>query len=179
MGALNTLSAVEAARQIAASGDTTLEFRRTLAAKVYARTAAYDAAIAGWMAGHRFGGAGTGAADATSPFPAQVSLRLELVGELRYGENPHQRGAVYVDPQAAGPSVVRARILHGKPLSYNNLLDAGAALELVQDLALQRAGGTGTTRPRNERRQHFKGPCVTRRGKPEAVPRPHCRRQCD
>ena len=135
-------SARVVAEMRANGGATTLALRREFAQAVYARTAAYDAAIAGWMAGHGFGGAATAAAEEASPFPAQVSLRLELAGELRYGENPHQRGAVYADPQAAGPSVVRARILHGKPLSYNNLLDAGAALELVQDLALQRAGGT-------------------------------------
>ena len=119
------------------AGATTLSLRREFAQAVYARTAAYDAAIAGWMAAHGFA---TDAAGARAGFPKDVTLRLELADELRYGENPHQRGAVYADAHAAGPSVVRARMLHGKPLSYNNLLDAGAALELVQDLAQQRGG---------------------------------------
>lgn len=134
-------------------GGTTLALRRAFAQAVFARTAAYDGAIARWMAGT--GGAGAAATHATpgadgagGHFPAKVALHLELADELRYGENPHQRGAVYADAAAPGPSVVRARLLHGKPLSYNNLLDAGAALELVQDLAWQASGGaaaaTGT-----------------------------------
>ena len=122
------------------AGATALALRRELAQAVFARTAAYDGAIARWMAGHRDGGDAAHGAQAGDRFPPHVSLRLELADELRYGENPHQRGAVYADPSATGPSVVRARLLHGKPLSYNNLLDAGAALELVQDLATQRAG---------------------------------------
>jgi phosphoribosylaminoimidazolecarboxamide formyltransferase/IMP cyclohydrolase len=120
-------------------GATTAALRRELAHAVFARTAAYDAAIARWMGANGFGGAGGG--EGAGAFPRDVTLRLELADELRYGENPHQRGAVYADAGAHGPSVVRARLLHGKPLSYNNLLDAGAALELVQDLALQRLGG--------------------------------------
>jgi len=122
------------------AGATTLALRREFAQAVFARTAAYDGAIARWMDGHRAGGATHHAEQAAAHFPPHASLRLELADELRYGENPHQRGAVYADPSATGPSVVRARLLHGKPLSYNNLLDAGAALELVQDLATQRAG---------------------------------------
>jgi phosphoribosylaminoimidazolecarboxamide formyltransferase / IMP cyclohydrolase len=104
-------------------GATTLELRRTLAAATFARTAAYDTAIAAWMsqrAGNRF--------------PPVFELRGVNEGELRYGENPHQAAAVYRDPTFRGPSVVAAELLHGKPLSYNNLLDAAAALELVQDL---------------------------------------------
>jgi phosphoribosylaminoimidazolecarboxamide formyltransferase/IMP cyclohydrolase len=129
-------------------GATTLALRRTLAQAAFARTAAYDAAIARWMGANGFGGrAAAGAGDAGSgaagEFPREVALRLELADELRYGENPHQRGAVYADPSATGPSVVRARVLHGKALSYNNLLDAGAALELVQDLAWQAERGGG------------------------------------
>jgi phosphoribosylaminoimidazolecarboxamide formyltransferase/IMP cyclohydrolase len=104
-------------------GATTLELRRTLAAATFARTAAYDTAIAAWMsqrAGNRF--------------PPVFELRGVNEGELRYGENPHQSAAVYRDPTYRGASVVAAELLHGKPLSYNNLLDAAAALELVQDL---------------------------------------------
>jgi len=98
-------------------GMTTLAFRAALAQAAFRRTAEYDATIAGWMTG------------SAAMLPAYTERRA-----LRYGENPHQAGAVYVDPAARGPSVATARVLHGKPLSYNNLLDAAAALELMQDL---------------------------------------------
>jgi phosphoribosylaminoimidazolecarboxamide formyltransferase/IMP cyclohydrolase len=113
-------------------GATTLELRRTLAAATFARTAAYDTAIAAWMsqrAGNRF--------------PPVFELRGVNEGELRYGENPHQAAAVYRDPTFRGPSVVAAELLHGKPLSYNNLLDAAAALELAQDLREVSPGAAG------------------------------------
>jgi phosphoribosylaminoimidazolecarboxamide formyltransferase/IMP cyclohydrolase len=107
-------------------GCTTLALRRSLAASAFARTAAYDAAIAAWF-------------DRSAPreFPNVLNLTMFAAGELRYGENPHQRAAVYRDPRSAEPSVVAAKLLHGKPLSYNNILDAAAALEIVQDLADQ------------------------------------------
>ena len=104
-------------------GCTTMELRRDLATAAFARTAEYDATIAAWMSG------------ATSArFPSV--LRLNFVGQqqLRYGENPHQDGAVYRDPDFQGPSVTSAKLISGKPLSYNNLLDAASALEIVQDL---------------------------------------------
>ena len=121
------------ASELAANdGATTLELRRTLAAATFARTAAYDTAIAAWMsqrAGNRF--------------PPVFELRGVNEGELRYGENPHQAAAVYRDPTFRGPSVVAAELLHGKPLSYNNLLDAAAALELAQDLREVAPGAAG------------------------------------
>lgn len=134
------------------NGATTLMLRRACAQAVFARTAEYDKAIARWMDSVGFAQSG-GAADATAGahtaagatasgapylFPREANIQLELVDELRYGENPHQRGAVYADRTFAGPSVVGAKLMHGKPLSYNNLLDAAAALELVQDLHAQR-----------------------------------------
>ncbi len=121
---------------LAKHGGTTLALRRHLALAAFERTSKYDAAIAGWLARHGFG---ADVAESDSAFPATVDLRLTRVEELRYGENPHQRAAVYASASDAGPGIVGARLLHGKPLSYNNLLDAGAALELVQDLAAQRA----------------------------------------
>lgn len=105
-------------------GATTAALRRELAVTAFARTAAYDAAIAAWMAAH-----------ADAPLPSTLALHYTDGRPLRYGENPHQAAAVYTDPEATGPSVVSARLLHGKPLSYNNLNDAAAALALVQDLA--------------------------------------------
>ena len=104
-------------------GATSIELRRKFAAAAFARTAEYDATIAAWMGNQT-----------ESSFPSV--LRLNYIGqrELRYGENPHQLAAVYRDPDFKGPSVVAADLVSGKPLSYNNLLDAAAALELVQDL---------------------------------------------
>ena len=126
------------------AGATTLALRRECAQAVFARTAEYDGAIARWMSTAGFAHAAVADADAdvAQIFPRQANIRLELADELRYGENPHQRGAVYADRSFTGPSVVGAQLLHGKPLSYNNLLDAAAALELVQDLHAQRPACT-------------------------------------
>lgn len=115
----------------ASNGCTSLALRREFAAAVFARTAEYDATIAAWM-GHRSG----------DQFPSLLRPTFVVQQDLRYGENPHQRAAVYRDPASAEPSVVTAPLLAGKPLSYNNLLDAAAALELVQDLRDAFAGAT-------------------------------------
>jgi phosphoribosylaminoimidazolecarboxamide formyltransferase/IMP cyclohydrolase len=104
-------------------GCTSLRLRRDFAAAAFARTAEYDATIAGWMGQRR-----------STPFPSQLRLNYVATQELRYGENPHQLAAVYRDPASTEPSVVTAELLAGKALSYNNLLDAAAALELVLDL---------------------------------------------
>ncbi|MGH7254880.1 MAG: bifunctional phosphoribosylaminoimidazolecarboxamide formyltransferase/IMP cyclohydrolase, partial [Nitrospirales bacterium] len=104
-------------------------WRRELARKVFQHTARYDSLIAGYLEQQERQAAGV---DAT-PFPPLLSLQFERVALLRYGENPHQRGAFYRDPTAAEPSVSRARVLHGKAMSYNNFLDANSALELVKE----------------------------------------------
>jgi phosphoribosylaminoimidazolecarboxamide formyltransferase/IMP cyclohydrolase len=104
-------------------GATTLELRRRLAARAYARTAAYDAAIAGWLSG-QLGEA----------FPETWVAAGRRRQVLRYGENPHQTAALYV----GGPArrgVATAAQVQGKQLSYNNLGDADAALELVAEFA--------------------------------------------
>ncbi len=101
-------------------GGLTRETRRALAAAAYAHTAAYDAAVASWFA-ERGGG---------EELPAYVGLAYEKVGDLRYGENPHQRGALYREAAGAGP-LGGARVLQGKDMSFNNWLDAHAAYELV------------------------------------------------
>jgi len=104
-------------------GGTTLELRKALAVTAYTRTAEYDTAISGWL-GKAFGG----------DSPGTLSLNYkQLPIELRYGENPHQAGAVYADPKASEPSLVAARQLHGKALSFNNLYDGNGALELVKE----------------------------------------------
>jgi phosphoribosylaminoimidazolecarboxamide formyltransferase/IMP cyclohydrolase len=93
--------------------------RLALAAAGFAHTAAYDAAVATWFAGE------------TSPqdLPGFVGAAFERVGALRYGENPHQRGALYRDAAGPGP-LGGARVLQGKDMSFNNWLDAVAAYEL-------------------------------------------------
>jgi len=104
-------------------GATNLELRRDLAAAAFMRTAEYDTMISAWMCSRR-----------DDPFPPLLRLSYAHQSDLRYGENPHQRGAVYANPSSAEPSVVRATVRHGKPLSYNNLNDASVALRLTQDL---------------------------------------------
>jgi phosphoribosylaminoimidazolecarboxamide formyltransferase / IMP cyclohydrolase len=104
---------------------TTLDQRRQLAAKVYAHTARYDGAIANWLGAR----AGT---DQVEQFPPSLQLSFERKAVLRYGENPHQNGALYIERQAPSGSVVSARVLAGKELSFNNIADADAALECVK-----------------------------------------------
>ncbi len=110
--------------EINAHGGTTLETRRRLAAAAYARTAAYDAAIAAWFA-HQWGEA----------FPPVLTIAGTRAQMLRYGENPHQRAAFYISAGPAGdrPGVATARQVQGKALSYNNLNDIDAAFECVAE----------------------------------------------
>ena len=106
------------AEELAAHGGTlTDETRRRLAAKVFRRTAAYDAAIARWISGE------TG-----ERFPERLSLSFSLATPLRYGENPHQKASLYADAAAPAPALSRYAFVQGKELSYNNFLDADAAL---------------------------------------------------
>jgi phosphoribosylaminoimidazolecarboxamide formyltransferase/IMP cyclohydrolase len=101
-----------------------LELRIRLAAGAFARTADYDRAIADWFSRH------LGEGD----FPGTFRQHLQLRQTLRYGENPHQRAAVYAEPSFAGASLVNARQLNGKELSYNNLLDLDSALAIARSL---------------------------------------------
>jgi len=117
-------------------GATSEAFRIRMAGKAYARTAAYDAAIANWFAlGDAFTHPlGTEALKAES-FPQTMPLAFKRADTLRYGENPHQQAASYV-PQILGANgVPQAAQLQGKALSYNNLNDADAALELAAEFA--------------------------------------------
>ncbi|HYE30959.1 MAG TPA: bifunctional phosphoribosylaminoimidazolecarboxamide formyltransferase/IMP cyclohydrolase [Methylomirabilota bacterium] len=113
----------EVAGQIEAAGATTLELRRTLAAKVYARTSAYDGAIAAHLE-KEFNK--TEAAPAAG-LPKSLNLRAPLAQPLRYGENPHQKAGLY------GRFAEYFQQLHGKELSYNNILDLTAAAQLIQE----------------------------------------------
>ena len=102
-------------------GQTTYAFRQRLAQIAYARTGAYDAAVSGWMAG--------ALGEAT---PRRRAVAGTLVQSLRYGENPHQSAAFYVDGSAR-PGVATAKQHQGKELSYNNINDTDAAFELVSE----------------------------------------------
>jgi phosphoribosylaminoimidazolecarboxamide formyltransferase / IMP cyclohydrolase len=115
-------------RELRASGGLARETRLRLAAEAFAHVAAYDVAIADWFAA----GAGAGA-DPAEPLPDQLFLALEKAGDLRYGENPHQRGALYRESGGPGP-LGGARVLQGKEMSFNNWLDAESALALARAL---------------------------------------------
>ncbi len=111
--------------QVAAGGGTSLELRQRLAGEAFAHTAGYDRAIAAYFAGLNVEG----------PFHATISVALTRKEVLRYGENPHQKAALYALPNHAAASVVAAKQLHGKELSYNNLLDLDSALGIVRRLS--------------------------------------------
>ena len=105
-------------------GATTLEFRKKMAAKAFAATAAYDAMISQWFA----------FADQRQMFPDMIALNGRKLAELRYGENPHQMAAVYEPLGPHGSGLPQAEQVQGKELSYNNYNDADAALELIAEL---------------------------------------------
>lgn len=101
-------------------GQTSYRFRQKLALTAYARTAAYDAAVSGWMS------------RALGVTPRRRAFAGKLTQSLRYGENPHQMAAFYSDGSAR-PGVATAKQIQGKSLSYNNLNDTDAAFELVAE----------------------------------------------
>jgi phosphoribosylaminoimidazolecarboxamide formyltransferase / IMP cyclohydrolase len=112
------------------------EHRLRQAQRAFAHTGAYDSAIAGYLTGYLKGGAGGAKAQAgEGGLPESLNLQLTRAAELRYGENPHQRGALYVGKRPTEASVAFAKQLHGKQLSYINLLDADAALSAARELA--------------------------------------------
>ena len=119
--AVNPLRYDEIAREISEKGGLTAETRRSLAAEAFGVIAAYDAAIASWM--HR-----------EKDFPPRIAISLERAGDLlRYGENPHQRGALYVEQDAGANTLARAQQLQGKELSFNNWYDLDAAMAAAYD----------------------------------------------
>ena len=111
----------EVLAELAADGTTSLDLRRRLAARGYARTAAYDAAISAWFAGQL-----------DEANPRRRAFAGELVQAMRYGENPHQPAAFYRTGETR-PGVATARQVQGKALSYNNIADTDAAIELVAE----------------------------------------------
>jgi phosphoribosylaminoimidazolecarboxamide formyltransferase/IMP cyclohydrolase len=108
--------------EIRGGGDTTLETRKRLAAKVFRHTAAYDTLISDYLSNV------TG-----DPLPERFSVTYEKIQDLRYGENPHQKAAFYRKPLAPAGTLTTAEQLHGKELSYNNINDANAALQIVKE----------------------------------------------
>jgi len=111
--------------EIRESGDVSAKTRAALAAKAFAHTAAYDAAISGYLS-----------APTRGELPRYLTLPFEKAYGLRYGENPHQRGAFFVERNAPAGSLARAESLGagGKELSFNNLVDVEAALDAVREL---------------------------------------------
>jgi phosphoribosylaminoimidazolecarboxamide formyltransferase/IMP cyclohydrolase len=132
--------------QMKSGGSTTPEFRRELAGAAFAHTASYDTAIAYYFAQLEGGAAGAGAGGGAKPqaagrevgeeYPETIQVSLRRSSTLRYGENPHQTAAVYAAENAGVGSLLRAKQLHGKELSYNNLLDLDSALAMVKSLPI-------------------------------------------
>jgi phosphoribosylaminoimidazolecarboxamide formyltransferase / IMP cyclohydrolase len=112
----------------ATEGATTLAFRKLMASRAFAATAAYDAMISQWFA----------FADQGHTFPETLSVTGALLQELRYGENPHQKAAIYLPRGPHAKGLAQAEQVQGKELSYNNYNDADAALNLVAEFAGQR-----------------------------------------
>lgn len=106
--------------EIRATGDTTLETRFKLSAKAYTHTALYDSHIAAYMR-------------EKAGLDEKLFLSFDRVQTLRYGENPHQKAALYKAPEEESYSLLNARQLNGKELSYNNIQDANAALNIVRE----------------------------------------------
>lgn len=118
--------------QLREHGGTSLGFRRKLAAAVFEHTARYDRAISDYMAGAVSSEEGD---EAASEFPEVMAPLFERKQVLRYGENPHQKAAFYVEPGSPGPNLATAVLRHGKELSYNNLLDLDSALRLIRQFS--------------------------------------------
>ncbi|MDJ0393938.1 bifunctional phosphoribosylaminoimidazolecarboxamide formyltransferase/IMP cyclohydrolase [Rhodococcus sp. G-MC3] len=106
-----------------AGGGFTLAERTSLAAQAFQHTAAYDVAVASWMS--------SVLVESDTQFPAWIGGTWDRAAVLRYGENPHQAAALYVDP--AGSGIAQAEQLHGKEMSYNNFTDADAAWRAAFD----------------------------------------------
>ncbi len=104
--------------------------REALSAEAFSHTASYDAAISNFLKSNL-----PGAAKETEEFPQKLVVSFEKAQSLRYGENPHQKAAFYKNPTAQGPCVSNAKQLQGKELSYNNILDADAAIELEKEFS--------------------------------------------
>lgn len=106
--------------EIKKNGDTTLDMRKELAAKAFEKSAHYDRVISNWFR-------------ETLDKPELLELHYEKVSSLRYGENPHQKAAFFRNPENRDANVTNAKVRSGKELSFNNIVDANSALELVKE----------------------------------------------
>jgi phosphoribosylaminoimidazolecarboxamide formyltransferase/IMP cyclohydrolase len=124
--------------QVRAGGATTPKLRRELAGAAFSHTSLYDTAIASYFAGITGGSDSLGHSqlDKGAEFPNHLALSLQLRERLRYGENPHQVAALYAAPSGGAGTLVRAEKLHGKELSYNNLLDLDSAMAVARSLPM-------------------------------------------
>ncbi|MFH1654399.1 MAG: bifunctional phosphoribosylaminoimidazolecarboxamide formyltransferase/IMP cyclohydrolase [Pseudomonadota bacterium] len=109
------------------AGEVSRETRSRLAKKAFMLTARYDRAISDYLAN-------CGEKKDGNTFPQSMTLNLKKIQGLRYGENPHQMAAFYADGHTSEPSLVSAKQLQGKELSYNNIADADAAIEMLREL---------------------------------------------
>jgi len=126
VGVVTSSSQYQPVLEELAKGELSASFKRQLAAAAFELTASYDRMIANYFA------------DLTAPaeereFPAALSLAFDRRSTLRYGENPHQKAAFYVERHPHPSSLAAAEILHGKELSYNNLLDLDAAMQIARE----------------------------------------------
>ncbi len=110
--------------RISCQEENDFSFRQRMAAKAFRHTAAYDALIANYLS-----------KECEEKFPERLTLTYEKAQELRYGENPHQEAAFYRAPLVKTGQIATAPQLHGKELSYNNIADANAALEIVSEFS--------------------------------------------
>jgi phosphoribosylaminoimidazolecarboxamide formyltransferase/IMP cyclohydrolase len=111
------------------NGGTDLEYRRDLAHAAFLKTWLYDEAITGYLRRTLY------PIPKLDDHPDVLNLRFDLRQALRYGENPHQRAAFYIERDTLGPNLATGALIHGKELSYNNLLDLDAALRLIRQFA--------------------------------------------
>lgn len=116
----------EIAAALATESGVSADLRRVLAQEAFSHTAAYDATIAAYI---------LGATDDWDLFPEELTLSFQKQEDLRYGENPHQKAALYSDIPMTRPSVIGADLLHGKPLSFNNVNDAAAAFDIAREFS--------------------------------------------
>lgn len=124
-------------RELEQNGEVSRETRYALALEVFEHTAAYDAAIANYMCGR---------VD-NAVFPTNLTITFEKVQDLRYGENPHQSAAFYKDICLPVASLAKAEQLQGKELSFNNINDTAAAVELVREFSKATAVAVKHTNP--------------------------------
>ena len=129
---------LQVARELRENGALCEETRLRLAVKAFAHTASYDEAIRDELSARALATTARTGAAATSPaelrlFPPRLSIEARLMQELRYGENPHQRGALYAEADDGPGAVATARQLQGKDLSFNNIIDLDAAWRAVNE----------------------------------------------